>query len=180
MQIGHKNLPKKYSAQISFVVMMLLAYFGAQNISTIIPVKAYKTSTFNVSVENTQTSFYILPTTSTTIVETIKEVEETTTTNTTLIKIKSTTTSTTITVDKYLSVDGPPHNISTLVGCISYYESTWGIDPNVFQFTQQTWEAYGGTGSPSRAIYSIQEKIFWKAWEDDGFHHWAAQKGRCF
>lgn len=118
--------------------------------------------------------------------------EVTTTTSTTIEVITTTTThyhppttikpyvDTTLPQEIASSSDGPPRNTTTLVGCIAYYESTWGLDPNVFQFTQGTWEAYGGTGSPSNASYSVQERMFWLAWEDAGHHHWAAQKGRCF
>lgn len=118
----------------------------------------------------------------------IREIPSTTT-STTIVKIVTTTIKkpvvTTIPVQTTISkisanIDGPPHNITSLVGCISYYESTWGEDPNVFQFEQTTWEYYGGKGSPSNAPYWRQEEVFWLAWADDGHHHWAAQKGRCF
>lgn len=68
-----------------------------------------------------------------------------------------------------------------LIGCIAYYESRNGlIDTNIFQFTSGTWKAYGGTGDPADASIAEQIKRFWLAWNDDGKHHWAAQKGRCF
>lgn len=35
-------------------------------------------------------------------------------------------------------------------------------------------------GRNGRAEYEEQTRLFWIAWEDDGYHHWAAQKGRCF
>lgn len=69
---------------------------------------------------------------------------------------------------------------SDLQACIAHYESTSGLHPNIYQFQQGTWEAYGGTGSPSNASKAEQDRIFWLAWEDAGEHHWAAQKGRCF
>lgn len=122
-------------------------------------------------------------TTTTTILEII---EETTTTTTEVVKEIVITTipkpviRTTTTVVEYSGTGGPPHNITSLVGCIAFYESTWGVDPNVFQFVQSTWENYGGTGRPENASYQRQEEIFWLAWNDDGPNHWAAQKGRCF
>lgn len=67
-----------------------------------------------------------------------------------------------------------------LRACIAHYESTSGLDPNVYQFTQGTWEAYGGKGSPSNASYAEQTRVFWLAWNDAGHWHWLAQKGRCF
>lgn len=94
--------------------------------------------------------------------------------------IVTTTTTSVVPVLAPIDTSGPPRNTTTLVGCIAYYESTWGEDPNVFQFTQGTWEAYGGKGSPSNAPYSQQLVVFWIAWEDNGKHHWAAQRGRCF
>lgn len=69
---------------------------------------------------------------------------------------------------------------SDLQACIAHYESTSGLHPNIYQFEQGTWEAYGGTGSPSNASKAEQDRIFWLAWEDAGEHHWLAQKGRCF
>lgn len=74
-----------------------------------------------------------------------------------------------------------PNEKDTLVGCIAYYESTWGqADSNVFQFVNSTWRAYGGTGDPANASWARQLEIFWVAWNDSGEHHWAAQAGRCF
>ena len=69
---------------------------------------------------------------------------------------------------------------SELQACIAHYESMSGLHPNIYQFQQGTWEAYGGTGSPSNASKAEQDRIFWLAWEDAGEHHWLAQKGRCF
>ena len=69
---------------------------------------------------------------------------------------------------------------SELQACIAHYESTSGLHPNIYQFEQGTWEAYGGTGTPSTASKAEQDAVFWRAWEDAGEHHWLAQKGRCF
>lgn len=69
----------------------------------------------------------------------------------------------------------------TLQNCIAYWESGNGTtSSNQFQFTLGTWHTYGGTGDPEDAEFSTQVRIFWIAWADDGPHHWAAQKGRCF
>lgn len=134
------------------------------------PATAYRGSVFKTQSE--EVSFVETPfETTTTLIP-----EVTTTTSTTIVIVVTTVT----TAKPKPLVDGPPHNTTTLVGCISYWESSWGKDPNVFQFIQSTWEHYGGVGSPSRALYSVQEAIFWLAWNDDGPHHWAAQKGRCF
>jgi hypothetical protein len=159
--------------------MVLLAYFGKQTVPMQSESQTHKES---VSLETT--------TTSTVLVETTTTVPEITTTTEPVVEITVTTrVSRTTTTKPYMDTtlpetasgsDGPPRNTTTLVGCIAFYESTWGKDPNVFQFTQGTWEAYGGTGSPSNASYSHQEEIFWLAWEDAGHHHWLAQKGRCF
>lgn len=73
-----------------------------------------------------------------------------------------------------------PADGEALRACIAHYESTSGLDPNWYQFEQGTWAAYGGKDSPANASYEEQTRIFWLAWEDDGHHHWAAQKGRCF
>jgi hypothetical protein len=162
------------------LAMALLASFGAQ----LMPKRSSSTA-YNELALTTST-------TNTTVVEVTTIVPETTTTQSSVVETtvttrpvsRTTTTAlysgTTLPLDTFSELDGPPHNTTTLIGCISYYESTWGKDPNVFQFTQGTWEAYGGVGSPSNASYSRQETIFWIAWEDDGPHHWAAQKGRCF
>lgn len=65
--------------------------------------------------------------------------------------------------------------------CIARYESEHGLtSPNVFQFEQGTWDAYGGTGSPGSASMSEQNAVFDRAWADAGPQHWAAQRGRCF
>lgn len=186
MQDVHKIFPRKYFVQTSCMAMVVLAFFGAQTMPVRPTEKAYKGSIFSVASVEIAVPVEVTTTTSTTVVEvTTTEPEPTTiqepitTTTTTRPKV-TTTTNTTMVVVSVSSSDGPPHNITTLVGCISYYESRWGADPNVFQFTQGTWETYGGKGSPSLAPYSTQEAIFWLAWEDDGHHHWAAQKGRCF
>lgn len=73
-----------------------------------------------------------------------------------------------------------PPDGETLRACIAHYESTSGLDPNIYQFTDRTWQAYGGTGQPEDASYAEQTRIFWLAWNDAGRQHWAAQKGRCF
>lgn len=68
-----------------------------------------------------------------------------------------------------------------LQNCIAYWESGNGTTSNnQFQFTLGTWHTYGGTGDPEYASFATQVRIFWIAWADDGHHHWAAQKGRCF
>lgn len=179
MQYAYK-LFKNHIVIGSLLAMALLASFGTQFMPKQSPLTAYKglalnTSTTNETVVDVTTTVFETTTTQSSVVETIV---------TTRPVSKATTTSlysvTTLPLDTFSELDGPPHNITSLVGCISYYESTWGKDPNVFQFTQGTWEAYGGVGSPSNASYSRQEAIFWIAWEDDGPHHWAAQKGRCF
>lgn len=184
MQNVPKIFSRKYFVKTSCItVVLLLSYLGVQTEPSRPSQRAYRSSVFNVASEETPTLLVEdTTTTSTTVVEettTVPEVttipEVTSTTNTTIAR----TTTTSAVVVNYSS-DGPPHNTTTLVGCISYYESRWGEDPNVFQFTQGTWEHYGGRGSPSLASYSTQEAIFWVAWEDDGPHHWAAQKGRCF
>lgn len=168
--------------------MVLLAYIGSQTMPLQSKSKAYKEPS---SIEITLPDIPIETSTTTTSIEVTTTVPETTTTEpyvettvTTQYVPKTTTTKPYVdtTTPKVIisGTDGPPHNTTTLIGCISWYESNWGADPNVFQFTQGTWEAYGGTGSPSNASYSVQEAIFWLAWADDGPHHWAAQKGRCF
>lgn len=185
---------KKYSTIVSLLGMILLASFSAQKMPSSKKNKSYKSSFIktnndknvseSLSVENTTT-------TNTTIEEVSLIVPETTTTEPTIVKttttkpvIRTTTTeSSVVTTTAYVirsGAAGPPHNTTTLVGCISYYESTWGIDPNVFQFTLGTWHEYGGKGAPEDAPYWRQEEVFWKAWADDGEHHWAAQKGKCF
>lgn len=183
MQDVHKIFPRKYFVKTSCIGMVVLAYIGAQTLPVPQVEKAYKESVFEIASAEVVTPVEIITTTSTTVVEETTTVPEpATTTSTTVVKVVTTLAKTTTTLPavNLSGADGPPHNTTTLVGCISYYESTWGVDPNVFQFTQGTWEAYGGVGSPSRAPYSKQEAIFWIAWEDDGPHHWAAQKGRCF
>ncbi len=103
------------------------------------------------------------------------------TTPTTVRAVITTTTMTRVPLVATTSSGGPPRNTTSLVGCIAYYESTWGdISPNIFQFVPGTWRTYGGTGSAETVPYSEQLTVFWAAWEDDGKHHWAAQKGRCF
>jgi hypothetical protein len=185
---------KYYCVITSLSAMVLLAALGAQTMPLRQPATAYQASVFNVTSQEVALPTFDIPvetsTTSTTST-TIVEIVTTTTTEppvvrtTVTTRVPRTTTTepyvpTTLTQIVTSGSDGPPRNTTTLVGCIAYYESTWGKDPNVFQFTQGTWETYGGTGSPSRASYATQEKIFWIAWEDDGHHHWAAQKGRCF
>lgn len=172
------------------IVVCVLVVLGAYTSPKSQKDSAYKESSVPftaVSIENTTT---ILP-----VVETTTTIPETTTTEPTIVVRTTVTTRaatyTTTTLSSYVSTtipesrssgsDGPPRNTTTLVGCIAYYESTWGdSSSNVFQFVQGTWNAYGGTGSPGNAPYWRQEEVFWAAWEDDGHHHWAAQKGRCF
>lgn len=153
-------------------VSLFLVYISSQTIQT------YPTNNKYLVTSTTQQ----ITTKTEQITTTTEVIEVINTTSTSIIKLKTTTTEVYSKPigEKESSFDGPPHNITSLVGCIAFYESTWGEDPNVFQFTQGTWEAYGGVGSPSLASYSRQEVIFWLAWEDDGQHHWAAQKGRCF
>lgn len=186
MQYAYKIF-KNHIAIGSLFAMVLLASLGAQILPMRSPPTAYQETTLTTSNQVALTT-----TTNTTVAEVLITVPETTTTEVTVLKttsttfpvIKTTTTEpyvvTTIPSVIFSGSDGPPHNTTSLVGCISYYESTWGKDPNVFQFTQGTWETYGGVGLPSNASYSRQETIFWIAWEDDGPNHWAAQKGRCF
>ena len=167
-----------------FTAAILLVFIGTQTETKQTPKKAYQESVLPVIETST---------TNTTIVEETTTVPETTTT--TEVIIETTTTHThaprTTTTEPYVVTtiqeripsgsSGPPRNTTSLVGCIAFYESTWGdADPNVFQFVQRTWEAYGGTGSPSNAPYWRQEEVFWLAWQDAGHHHWLAQKGRCF
>lgn len=148
--------------------MFINLYSGAKPLKK--DISFIVTTTTNVPIESTTTtSSTILTSTSTSIKPR----------NTTTVKPKPSTT-VAKTVNKANSVNGPPRNTTTLVGCIAYYESTWGKDPNVFQFTQGTWRSYGGEGSPEKASYQRQEEVFWLAWKDNGKHHWAAQKGRCF
>ncbi len=72
-------------------------------------------------------------------------------------------------------------SLPDLPACIAKYESTSGqLDSNIYQFQLPTWQTYGGEGRPEDAKISRQTEVFWKAWADDGPHHWAAQKGRCF
>src|SRR5688572_27267759 len=155
-----------------FAVAILLVFIGTQTEGKRVPQKVYK-ETALPPIE-----------TSTTIVQVITTVPETTTTTepivettTTHTHVPRTTTSeayvvTTIPERAPSGSGGPPRNTTTLVGCIAFYESTWGdADPNVFQFVQGTWEAYGGTGSPSNAPYWRQEEVFWLAWQDAGHHH---------
>lgn len=177
------------NAKVSLLAMVLLAYFGSQTMSLQTPATAYKASVFNTETVITPISIPFAETTTTVeVTTTTQEVttttqEATTTTGAPRVRVTITTVAPVVTTRPVVVVsdgDGPPHNTTTLVGCISYWESSWGKDPNVFQFAQGTWEHYGGTGSPSNATYSKQLAIFWIAWEDDGPHHWAAQKGRCF
>lgn len=172
---------KNYFVILLISVMFFLVYIGAKTTPKRSNIKeeVFKEDSLN----NQETEPIVIDT-----------VVETTTTSTTVVEIEvvETTVVKTITTiqapkkiittapPKSYDSSGPPHNTTSLVGCIAYYESSWGKDPNVFQFTQGTWEAYGGSGSPSNASYAEQEAIFWAAWNDDGEHHWAAQKGRCF
>lgn len=169
--------------------MVLLAYFGSKTMSMQQQSETHQES-FGV-IDTTLPSVPIeTTTTSTTLVELVDITPETTTTEvfvdttvTTRVVRRTTTTEPYIPIPAPVEIsggDGPPRNKTTLIGCIAFYESTWGADPNVFQFTQGTWNAYGGTGSPSNAPYWRQEQVFWLAWEDAGHHHWLAQKGRCF
>jgi hypothetical protein len=159
------------------LVIVLRVIFEAQTASKQQPVISSQTTTTLISVETTTTIEEIIevPVVMTTTVPVVT----TTTVHIHTTKVPSTTIVRAPLVETVNS-GGPPRNTTTLVGCIAYYESTWGEDPNVFQFTQGTWRAYGGTGSASSAPYSEQLTVFWAAWEDDGKHHWAAQKGRCF
>ncbi len=171
------QIRKNYLVIGSFLAMVLLATIGATTMPLRPPATAYQASVFSIEtkwIEDIKVEEVVETTTSTTST-TVAEIVTTTSTIKVIPKVTTTTAVYVVT-----NSDGPPRNTTTLVGCIAYYESTWGKDPNVFQFTQGTWENYGGVGSPSRASYATQEKIFWLAWEDDGYHHWAAQKGRCF
>lgn len=182
MRFFEKDITKKRFITIFYCLLfVLLIYLGTQTGSS------NSNNENNFTYTSQMTSFLVNDTTTTVLIEeTVTTVEEITVTTIEEVVASSTTTevvSTKNTFDSssnFSDLDGPPHNLTTLVGCISYYESTWGIDPNVFQFVQSTWEAYGGVGSPENAPYWRQEEIFWLAWEDSGQHHWAAQKGRCF
>lgn len=172
--IGKDSTKKRAQIVLLCLSIVLLVYLGTKtNFSR---TKEYKRITISES-------YPFLPSDDTTstflIEETTTSVEKITTTT---IKVVVTIPRTTISTvqDSFSEHDGPPRNITSLIGCIAYYESTWGLDPNVFQFIQSTWEAYGGVGYPGNAPYSRQEEIFWLAWHDDGPNHWAAQQGRCF
>jgi hypothetical protein len=183
MRHVHNRVSKNFLIMAIFSPMVLLAYLGAQTM----PVQR-ESNAYQESVSTHTIVEEIVPIESTTTLTTSLEETTTTTvleTTTSSIPVVKKPTTTKAYVPTTLEVEvsggsGPPRNTSTLVGCIAFYESTWGEDPNVFQFTLGTWQAYGGKGSPSAASYEYQEQIFWKAWEDDGYHHWAAQKGRCF
>ncbi len=177
----HNKSSRKIFILAIVSAMVLLAYFGSQTMSMQSKSKTYQES--SSVAETTSTTIPVETTTSTTLVEVTTTIPEIITTTTTRAVIRTTTTepyiSTTIQVE-ISGGDGPPRNTTSLVGCIAFYESTWGEDPNVFQFQLGTWQTYGGTGIPSNAPYWRQEQVFWLAWEDAGKHHWAAQKGRCF
>ncbi len=179
MRHVHNKTSRRYFLFAIVSSMVLLAYIGAQTMSMPRESKTYKESN---SVIETTTSLILETTTIPETTTTVESVVETTTTHTHVPRTTITEPYVVTTVPEQVSSGsvGPPHNTTSLVGCISYYESRWGADPNVFQFQQGTWEAYGGTGSPSNAPYWRQEEIFWLAWEDAGHHHWLAQKGRCF
>jgi hypothetical protein len=81
-----------------------------------------------------------------------------------------------------------------LAACIRHYESTDGVDPNLYQFEGATWalafDAAVAQGlipkdtpytSASGAQRWVQDAAFW-AWVNLGYLRsaWAAQRGRCF
>jgi hypothetical protein len=91
-------------------------------------------------------------------------------------------------------VSEPTAPSTSLAACIRHYESTDGVDPNLYQFVDGTWNLafqaakdqglldkdtpnLGASGS-SRAV----QNAAFQAWVNDGHLHqaWAAQSGRCF
>lgn len=87
-----------------------------------------------------------------------------------------------------------PNGTGDLAACIRHYESTDGVDPNLYQFEGPTWAAAfdaavaqglipAGTPytSASAAPRWVQDAAF-QAWVNLGNLRsaWAAQRGRCF
>lgn len=171
MRFLSKDITQNRFINISYsLLFVLFVYLGIQT---------------NVSQSNSTTALAVISEPTTVVVQDEVTTTSEETTTTIMTSIVEETTTTTVLVVKTLpkiieSGNGPPHNITTLLGCIAYYESGWGADPNVFQFIPSTWRSYGGSGNPEDASYARQEEIFWLAWNDSGPHHWAAQKGRCF
>lgn len=87
-----------------------------------------------------------------------------------------------------------PNGTATLAACIRHYESTDGVDPNLYQFEGPTWAAAFDAAvdqglipadtpytSASAAARWVQDAAF-QAWVNLGYlkSAWAAQRGRCF
>lgn len=87
-----------------------------------------------------------------------------------------------------------PNGTGDLAACIRHYESTDGVDPNLYQFEGPTWAAAFAAAvtqglipadtprtSASAAARWVQDAAF-QAWVALGYLRsaWAAQAGRCF
>jgi hypothetical protein len=92
------------------------------------------------------------------------------------------------------TVTAGPNGTADLAACVRHYESTDGVDPNLYQFEGPTWAAAFDAAtaqglipvdtpytSASAAARSVQDAAFW-AWVNLGYLRsaWAAQRGRCF
>lgn len=101
---------------------------------------------------------------------------------------------TTTTAAPAASVSPGPNDTGTLAACIRHYESTDGVDPNLYQFEGPTWSAAFDAAvaqglipkdtpytSASAAARWVQDAAF-QAWVNLGYLRsaWRAQAGRCF
>lgn len=132
---GKRVTPSQILISFCVSLIVLFVYLGTIESSVVtIETKNIKpTTSMTVLIdENTTTTEIVVETTTSVVIDTTITPRTPRTTNTVFIPRITTTTP-----EPVITFDGPPRNITTLVGCIAYYESTWGdADSNVFQFVQ--------------------------------------------